>query len=56
LILGDRDLKYYIEKGLISIEPFDKEIIRENGIDLRLGSQVARLRESSRIFNSSKLF
>ncbi len=53
MILGDRDLKYYVERGLISIEPFDEEIIRENGIDLRLGSQVARLRETNRVFDAS---
>ena len=53
MILGDRDLKYYIEKKRIVIEPFDDEIIRENGVDLRLGNQVARLRRTSITLDSS---
>ena len=48
MILGDRDLKYYIDKGLIRIDPFDPEIVRENGVDLRVGTQIARLRRSSK--------
>lgn len=46
MILGDRDLRYYIEKGFIRIEPYDPEIVRENGVDLRIGGEIARLKES----------
>ncbi len=45
MILGDRDLRYYIAKGLIKIEPFTSEIIRENGVDLRIGGEIARLKK-----------
>ncbi|NAZ11334.1 MAG: dCTP deaminase [Desulfurococcales archaeon] len=46
MILGDRDLRYYIEKGLIRIEPYSPDIVRENGIDLRIGGEIARLKSS----------
>ncbi len=53
MILGDRDLKYYIEKGKIVVEPFDPEIVRENGIDLRIGGQIARLRRTDRVLDTA---
>ncbi len=53
MILGDRDLKYYIEKGRIVVEPFDPEIVRENGIDLRIGGQIARLRRTSKVLDTA---
>lgn len=46
MILGDRDLRYYIEKGLIRINPYSPDIVRENGIDLRIGEEIARLKNS----------
>jgi len=52
MILGDRDLKYYLEKGLIKIVPFSDEIVRENGIDLRIGAEFARLKKTDKVFNS----
>ncbi len=52
LILGDRDLKYYIEKGLLVIEPYDPSIVRENGVDLRLGDEIARLRNPGRVLDT----
>ncbi len=42
MILSDFDLENYIREGRLSIRPFDKEIIRENGVDLRLSDEVAR--------------
>ncbi len=51
MILGDRDLRYYISKGLIIIEPFDENIIRENGVDLRLGGEIARMRNPGKVFD-----
>ena len=48
MILGDRDLRYYLERGFIKIEPYDPVIVRENGLDLRLGSQVAKLKNSEK--------
>lgn len=44
MILGDRDLKYYLEKKWIVIDPLNDDTIRENGVDLRIGSQIARFK------------
>ncbi|MGB9729402.1 MAG: dCTP deaminase [Thermoprotei archaeon] len=44
MILSDFDLKNYIASKRIIIEPFASEIIRENGLDLRLGNQLARMK------------
>ncbi len=46
MILGDRDLKYYLEKGWIKIEPLSEDSIRENGVDLRVGDQIARFKNT----------
>ena len=54
MILGDRDLKYYLEKGWIKIVPFSEEIVRENGIDLRISSQFARLKKTERVFDTTE--
>ncbi|WP_126449774.1 dCTP deaminase [Sulfodiicoccus acidiphilus] len=43
MILGDRDLKYFIDRGLIKVEPFSEDTVRENGLDLRVGKQIARM-------------
>lgn len=50
MILGDRDLKYYLEKGLIVINPLSKDSVRENGVDLRIGSEIARFRKTSFVY------
>ena len=50
MILGDRDLKYYLEKGLVKIDPFSEELVRENGIDLTIGSRFARLKKTYEVF------
>ena len=42
MILSDFDLTNFIRDGRLLVKPFDKEIIRENGIDLRLSDEVAR--------------
>ena len=39
MILGDRDLKYYLEKGWIVIKPLKDDSIRENGVDMRVGGE-----------------
>ncbi len=54
MILSDRDLKYYLEKEWIKIVPYSEEIIRENGIDLRIGSQFAKLKKTQRVFEPSE--
>ncbi|MEM4769207.1 MAG: dCTP deaminase, partial [Saccharolobus sp.] len=42
MIFSDRDLKYYLEKGWIKIEPLREDTIRENGVDLRIGNEIVR--------------
>jgi dCTP deaminase (EC 3.5.4.13) len=37
MILSDFDLRSYISSGRLYIDPFDPSIVRENGLDLRLG-------------------
>jgi dCTP deaminase len=46
LILSDFDLMNYIRSGRLVIDPFSETIVRENGVDLRLGGEVARLTPS----------
>ncbi|MGB9732892.1 MAG: dCTP deaminase [Candidatus Micrarchaeia archaeon] len=41
MILSDFDLENMIKDKRLVIKPFDREIIRENGIDLRLADEVA---------------
>lgn len=53
MILGDRDLKYYLEKGWIKIEPLREDTVRENGVDLRIGEEIARFKKTDKIFDSS---
>ena len=42
MILSDFDLMHMIKSGRLKIEPFVDEIVRENGIDFRLGDEVGR--------------
>ena len=51
MILGDRDLKYYLEKEWIKIEPLQKDTVRENGIDLRVGNEIARFIKTDKVFD-----
>ncbi len=45
MILSDFDLWAYIKGGRLIIEPFDESIVRENGVDLRIGRMVARMKK-----------
>jgi len=51
MILSDFDLRNYIKAGRLVIKPFSKEIVRENGIDFRLGNEVARLKAKSKVLD-----
>lgn len=46
MILSDFDLRSYISSGRLYIDPYDPSIVRENGLDLRLGSGYCELLES----------
>ena len=51
MVLGDRDLKYYLEKGWIIIDPLKEDTIRENGVDLRVGGEIARFINTDKVFD-----
>jgi len=48
VILSDRGIKAYIEKGWLVVDPLDEGQIRENGVDLRIGKEYARFKEVDR--------
>jgi dCTP deaminase len=51
MILSDFDLRSYIASGRLYIEPFDPSIVRENGLDLRLGRGFCELAESHEVLD-----
>ncbi|MHC1586068.1 MAG: dCTP deaminase [Candidatus Hecatellaceae archaeon] len=51
MILADFDLRNYIREGRLRIEPMAEDTIRENGVDLRLGDQIARLKQTDIILD-----
>lgn len=53
MILGDRDLKYYVERKYIEITPLYDDSIRENGVDLRVGGEIARFKATEKVFDPS---
>ena len=44
MILSDRGIKAYLEKGWLVVEPLEEWQIRENGIDLRIGEEYAKFK------------
>ncbi len=46
MILSDRDIKYYLEKKWIIIDPLRDDTVRENGVDLRVGGEVLRFSDN----------
>ena len=55
MILSDRDIRWYIDKGLLRIEPLYDDTIRENGVDLRLGREFCRFRATSKPLDTRSL-
>jgi dCTP deaminase len=53
MILGDRDLKYFLEKGYITVEPLGENSIHENGMDFRIGGEIARYKKTEKVFDAS---
>jgi len=52
VILSDFDLWNYIRSGRLKIDPFSENIIRENGLDLRIGRQIARFNKNTQVFDT----
>ncbi len=46
MILSDWDIRVYIEKKLLVIDPLYPDTIRENGVDLRFGDQFCRFKKT----------
>ncbi|MEZ0290524.1 MAG: dCTP deaminase [Sulfolobales archaeon] len=51
MILSDFDLRAYLNSGRLKIEPLDPLIIRENGLDLRLGRSYCELKETLEVLD-----
>ncbi|RLF16133.1 MAG: dCTP deaminase [Thermoprotei archaeon] len=51
MILSDFDLRNYIKSGRLVVKPFTESTLRENGIDLRIGDQIARLKRTDKVFD-----
>lgn len=45
MILSDFDLMNYINSKRLKIEPFSRDIVRENGLDFRLADEIAYHKE-----------
>jgi|UniRef100_A0A7J2TZZ7 dCTP deaminase len=51
MILSDFDLINYIRSGRLIIEPFSEDIVRENGLDLRIDGEVCVLNDTTTILD-----
>ncbi len=56
MILSDRDIAWYLEKRLLRIEPLSSDTIRENGVDLRLGSEFCRFNPDAPVLDTRRGF
>ncbi|MEM4581956.1 MAG: dCTP deaminase, partial [Candidatus Korarchaeum sp.] len=41
MLLPDRVIRSLIEEGRLSIDPLYEDSIRENGVDMRIGHEIA---------------
>ena len=51
MILSDRDIMVLIRSGDLVIDPLDPEVIRENGLDLRLGRGYCRFKTTDKLLD-----
>jgi len=49
VILSDSELRAYILGGRLGVEPLDPELVRENGVDLRIGGQYCLISGGARV-------
>lgn len=54
-MLSGKEIRRLIGEGRLVIEPFSEEIVRENGVDLRIGSEVAVLLNNPEPLDPDKL-
>ncbi len=51
MILSDFDLWNYIRSGRLRVEPLSEDIVRENGLDLRIGYEIGRLKKTQKVLD-----
>ena len=49
MILSDRTIKELIDKGVLKVDPFEESQVQCSSLDLRLGGEFARYRETELI-------
>ncbi len=47
MMLSDRDIRRYMQSRKLVITPLSDDTIRENGVDFKIGAQIARLKPST---------
>ncbi|MCY0868834.1 MAG: dCTP deaminase [Desulfurococcus sp.] len=52
MILSDWDIRVYIEKKLLVINPLLEDTIRENGVDLRFGNEFCRFKKTNTVVDT----
>ncbi len=52
MILSDFDLWNYIRSKRLVVEPFQEDVVRENGLDLRIGGTIARMKDNGRVLDT----
>ncbi|MCS6788486.1 MAG: dCTP deaminase [Aigarchaeota archaeon] len=52
MILSDFDLWNYIKSGRLRVDPISEDTVRENGLDLRIGEEIARLRPVEEVLDT----
>ncbi|MCS7094890.1 MAG: dCTP deaminase [Thaumarchaeota archaeon] len=52
MILSDFDLWNYIKSGRMVIDPIHGDTVRENGLDLRIGDEMARLKSTGEVLDT----
>jgi dCTP deaminase len=51
VILSDRDILVLIKAGDLVVDPLDPEVVRENGLDLRLGRGYCRFKSTDKLLD-----
>ncbi|AGT34391.1 MAG: dCTP deaminase [Thermofilum sp.] len=54
-MLSGAEIKKLIKEGKLKIEPYSEEIVRENGVDLRIGDEIAILLNNPEPIDPEKL-
>jgi dCTP deaminase len=52
MILSDWDIRVYLDKKLLVINPLYEDTVRENGVDLRFGNRFCRFKANGNILDS----